>query len=105
MAVFEKQPGDVLDYDVDLTEWFKGIPGDDIESVEVSITAASESIPTLVAGPSPHPVCVLLGANPKRFKIWLGGGQEFMDYKVTCRVLTEQDRVKEVEFKIKVRDR
>lgn len=105
MAVFEKQPGDVLDYDVDLTDWFKGIPGDDIESVEVSITSAAESPPTLIAGPTPHPACVLLGASPKRFKIWLGGGQEFMDYKVTCRVLTEQDRVKEVEFKIKVRDR
>ena len=105
MSVFSKQPNDVLDYDVDLTEWFSDIPGDDIESVEITITSAMESEPALVVGPAPHPEHVLMGASPTRFKIWLGGGTHYIDYIVTCVIRTEQDRVKEVEFKIKVRDR
>lgn len=45
-----------------------------------------------------------MGAEPVRFKVWLGGGTEFVDYVVTCVVITEQDRQKEVEFKVKVRN-
>jgi hypothetical protein len=105
MTVFTKQPRDVLDYDVDMTDWFAGIPGDDIQSVQVIITSDAEPVPTLVAGPTAHPACVLIGAEPVRFKLWLGGGTEYMDYVVTCIVSTEQDRQKEVEFKVKVRNK
>ncbi len=105
METFVKQPSEVLDYDVDLSAWFADIPGDDIESVSIQITSVSEEIPTLVAGPAPHQPSVLMGANPKRFKVWLGGGTPYTDYVVTCFIRTEQDRAKEVEFKIKVRDR
>ena len=104
MKIFEKQPGDVLDYDVDMSEWFKDIPGDDIDSVTVSIRSSAEATPTLVAGPVPHPEVLLMGTEPTRFKVWLGGGTSYMDYIVTCLVVTEQDRQKEEEFKIKVRD-
>lgn len=105
MTTFTKQPRDVLDYDVDMSEWFASIPGDDIEHVEVLVTSASEQVSALVVGPAPHPDVVLIGANPVRFKLWLGGGTEYMDYTVTCIVTTEQDRQKEVEFKVKVRDK
>lgn len=105
MTTFTKQPRDVLDYDVDMTSWFAGIPGDDIQKVEVIITSDTEPTPTLVAGPLPHPAVVLLGSQPVSFKLWLGGGEVYMDYVVTCIVFTEQDRQKEVEFKVKVRDK
>ena len=105
METFIKQPSEVLDYDVDLSAWFAGIPGDDIEVVDIRINCPAEEVPTLIAGPSPHRAYVLMGANPVRFKVWLGGGTNFMDYTVTCVISTEQDRVKEVEFKIKVRDK
>ncbi|HCC63383.1 MAG TPA: hypothetical protein DEQ55_19830 [Pseudomonas sp.] len=105
MDVFSKQPNDVLDYDVDLTDWFADIADDDIESVEITVTSTAEPVPALVLGPVPHNPYTLLGASPQRFKLWLGGGTHFVDYVVTCVVRTEQDRVKEVEFKIKVRDR
>lgn len=105
MTTFTKQPRDVLDYDIDMAEWFASIPGDDIERVEVSISSDTEAVPTLVAGPLPHPVSVLIGAEPVRFKIWLGGGTDYMEYVVTCVVYTEQDRQKEVEFKVKVRNK
>lgn len=104
MYTFQKQPNEVLDYDVDMTPWFAGIPGDDIQSVTITVTAIGEDAPTLVLGPGIHPEYLLMGAEPVRFKVWLGGGTEFVDYVVTCVVITEQDRQKEVEFKVKVRN-
>ena len=104
MIAFSKQPRDVLDYDVDMTSWFSTIPGDDIQRVEILVTCDSEAVPTLLVGSPPHPAYTLIGASPVRFKMWLGGGTNYMDYIVTCVVTTEQDRTKEIEFKIKVRD-
>lgn len=105
MDTYVKQPNDVLDYDVDLSLWFAETPEDDIESVVLTITTVSDEVPTLITGPGIHPDYVLMGANPKRFKIWVGGGTDFVDYKISCLIKTEQDRVKEHEIKIKVRDR
>lgn len=105
MDTFLKQPRDVLDYDVDMTAWFAGSPGDDIQSVVITITSLDEPVPTLELGPLPHPTHVLLGAQPVSFKLWLGGGTDYVDYIVTCLVSTEQDRQKEIEFKIKVRNK
>lgn len=105
MDVFVKQPSEVLDYDVDMSEWFSSIPGDDIDSVQVAISTVMEDVPALVAGPVGHPEVVVIGAEPTRFKVWLGEGTDRVDYVVTCVVQTEQHRTKEVEFKIKVRNR
>lgn len=105
MSAFTKQPGDVLDYDVDMSGWFRDLPGDDIQSVSVTVTSFTEAAPTLRVGPAPHPAVVLIGTEPTRFKLWIGGGTNFTDYKVTCLVMTEQDRAKEIELTIKVRDK
>lgn len=105
MTTFHKQPNDVLDYDLDMSEWFASIEGDDIETIDITVTSLFEEEPTLVVGPIPHPAYVLIGANPVRAKLWLGGGTDRVNYEVTCVVKTEQDRVKEVEFTVKVRDR
>lgn len=105
MSVFTKQPGDVFDYDIDMSKWFADIPGDDIQSVTVSVSSDTEAVPSMVVGPPPHPQVVLIGSEPVRFKVWVGGGTNYNDYKVNCLVATEQDRVKEVEFTIKVRDK
>lgn len=104
METFVKQPRDVLDYDVDMANWFAGIPTDEIENVVITITCDSEDPPVLMAGPGVHPPMALIGASPVRFKIWLGDGTPYADYIVTCLVSTEQDRQKEVEFRVKVRD-
>lgn len=105
MDIFTKQPLDVRDYDVDMVPWFSSFPNDDIESVSFVVNSLAEASPALVIGPGVHPEYVLLGNNPQRFKVWLGGGTHMTDYIVSCVVHTEQDRVKEIEFKIKVRDR
>jgi hypothetical protein len=105
MQTYLKQPNDVLDYDVDMSGWFSSIPGDDIQSVALTVTSVSEEVPSLVLGPAPHPEYVLMGVIPVSFKIWIGGGTDYLDYVVTCVVMTEQDRRKEIEFKVKVRNR
>lgn len=105
MTTFTKQPNDVLDFDVDMADWFASIEGDDIESIDITVTSPAELEPSLVVGPVPHPAYILIGANPVRAKLWLGGGTHGMNYVVTCVVKTEQDRVKEVEFTVKVRNR
>lgn len=104
MDVFLKQPNDVLDYDIDLTPWFEGIPGDSVASVDVSVSSINEPVPTLVVGPLPHPKYILMGNDPTVFKLWIGGGTDRREYKVTCVVKTVKDRTKEVDFKIKVRN-
>ena len=105
MATFTKQPNDILDYDVDMSEWFSTIPLDEIESVGVTITSYQEDVPTLIAGPTPHPATEQDSVGATRFKVWLGGGTDYVDYAVTCVVKTEQDRHKEIDFKINVRDK
>lgn len=104
METMIKQPREVLDYDVDLSAWFSSIPTDDIQSVDISITSFQEDVPTLVLGPQPHQPYILMGDMPVAFKLWLGGGTDRTDYIVSCVINTEQDRRKEVEFKIKVRN-
>lgn len=104
MYTFQKQPSEVLDYDIVMDDWFSAIPGDDIQSVVLSVSSLMEETPTLVLGPAPHPTHILMGATPTKFKVWVGAGTEYVDYIITCVVTTEQDRRKEVEFKVKVRN-
>lgn len=105
MKVFTKQPREILDYDVDMTEWFSTIPGDEIDSVDIIVTSMAEEPTELIVGPAPHTDVVLIGTTPVVFKVWLGGGSEYVDYTVNCIINTLQHRKKEVEFKIKVRDK
>jgi hypothetical protein len=104
MQSFTKQPGEVLDFDVDARDFFKKLAGDRIQSVALSVRSDTEATPALVIGPAPHPPYVLIGATPVEFKVWIGGGTDFTQYVVQCAVTTLQDRVFEIEFKIKVRE-
>lgn len=103
MDIFTKQPSEVLDYDVDLEEWFQDIPGDDIESVALTTTGTGIN-PDLILGPNGKPAYQLLGSPSVRFKVWIGGGVDGQTYQVTCQITTEGGREKEVDFKIKVKD-
>jgi hypothetical protein len=105
MQSFDKQPGEVLDYDVSAKDFFKKLTSDRIQSVAITVRSDTEAAPTLVVGPLPHPEYVLIGATPIDFKVWLGGGTDFTQYVVQCVVTTLQDRLFEIEFKIKVREK
>lgn len=104
MDKFKKQPVDVLDYDVNFSDWFKTLEDDEIQSATVQIESDAEPVPTLLAGPDGRPSHQLLEARPLKLKVWLGGGTDGVDYKITVTITTAQDRVKQAEFVIKVRD-
>lgn len=105
MASKKKQPNDVLDYDVDLTDWFRDYTEDGVASISYSVISQTESSPTLVVGPAPHGATAIIGSPSTRFKVWLGGGTNNVDYTVVLLVTTSYSRKKEVELKIKVRDK
>lgn len=83
MRTFTKQPRDMLDYGIDLTDWLE--PEDEVESVTVE---APEGI-TL------GQVSIL----PNRVKFWISGGTSGESYKFSPLIYTES-RVKEVDFLI-----
>lgn len=104
MASQKKQPNDVLDYDVDLTAWFRDYKDDGIASITYSVISQTENTPSLEVGPAPHDPTFIIGSPATRFKVWLGGGTNNTDYSVILLVTTAYFRKKEVELKIKVRD-
>lgn len=86
---FEKQPAEILDYDVDYTEWF-GDRADTPESyvvvVPVGITKVSDALTGNVV------------------KVVLGGGTAGTKYKITVRLTTASGLVKESDFELKVKE-
>lgn len=90
MNLFQKQPADQLDYDLDFSEWLAD--GDTITG-----TSAVSDVPTEL---------VILSASvaDQTVKIWVSGGLDGSTYKVTATVSTSQGRIKELDFKIRVRD-
>lgn len=101
MERFDKQPADVLDYDLDLRRWFKTLSNDEVASVAVEITEGDDA---LVAGPAPHPEAVIFGDARQQVKVWIGAGTDGVTYKLRVTATTQQDRVKEIDFKIRVRE-
>lgn len=101
MIVFEKQPLEILDYDIHLEDWFGESSEDDIESVSFVVSGDDES---LEVGPEGYLTYVLLGEQPQSFKMWVGGGTDRKRYRVTATVNTEHGRVKEVEMLFKVKE-
>ena len=89
MEIYNQQPSEILDYDVDFTDWLA--LGDSVESTVVSskptgliigITADTTDIP----------------------KIWVSGGIDKVRYTISTVATTTQGRSKEVNFQIKIKD-
>ena len=84
-----KQPADVLDYDVEYGDWLPD--GDALsqatalaDSTDLSINSV-QVIGTMV-------------------KVWISGGIDGAQYKVTVTATTNDGRVKEANFTIRVRN-
>lgn len=86
-----QQPGEVLDYDIDYTEFFDG-EADVIASVTETVTPAG----TLNAN--------ALVADDHTVKVWLQGGADGEEYLVTIRATTGAGRVKENEIRVRIRE-
>jgi hypothetical protein len=101
MERFDKQPADVLDYDIDLRRWFKTLSNDEVVSAAVEVT---EGDGALTVGPAPHPEAVIFGDARQQIKVWLGAGTDGVTYKIRVTATTQQDRIKEIDFKLRVRE-
>lgn len=100
MAVTKtKQPSEVVDYDIDMTDYFEEIPDDEILSAAVTVEPAG-----LTLGPGTLPDWDKVGDPAWVLKIWVGDGVDGTKYKVTAVITTEDDRVEEVEFFVKVKE-
>ncbi len=90
LDTYTKQPAEVLDYDIDYTDWLE--TGDTIASktvtAETGLTVDSSAI---------------WGAD-KKVKVWLSGGTDATTYKVTVTIVTVAGCTKEDEFRMKIKE-
>lgn len=87
---FTKQPVDVVDYDIDYSEWLTS--GDNLETAMLGVEPATNLVIDSVF------------VNDPRIKIWVSGGTNGVTYKLTVTATTADGRVKQDEFRIKVKD-
>ena len=89
LGTFIKQPADVMDYDVEYQEWLS--PGDTLESAQVT--------------PSPDSITVqVVNLVDSRANIWLADGEVGTTYKFTINATTAYGRVRQDEFRVKIKD-
>lgn len=86
---FTKQPVEVKDYDIDYSEWLSA--GDNVESATVTVSPTGLTVDAVYI-------------NDPRIKIWLSGGTDGAAYKLTVTMTSADGRIKQDEFKIKVKD-
>lgn len=86
---FNKQPVEVKDYDIDYSEWLTD--GDSVQSATVVVAPTGLVVDSVFI-------------NDPRVKVWLSGGTSGTQYKLTVTMTTADGRVKEDEFKVRVKD-
>lgn len=88
LGTMTKQSADVLDYDIDYSQWLPS--GDHVQN-------ALATAPTGITIDSTF-------VNDPFVKIWLAGGTSGTSYKITVTVTTQDGRVKQDEFNVRVKD-
>lgn len=89
-GTYTKQPAEFLDYDLVYGEWLP--EGDAILSTVVTVEPATDLSVDAVFVSSPV------------IKLWLSGGANGTTYKLTLTTTTDAGRIKQDEFKLKVKD-
>ena len=89
LATYTKQPAEVLDYDVEYADFLGGV--DTLASVTHAVAPSGLTVS-------------LVSIIDTRVKVWVSGGVNGMTYKVTLVATTADGRVKEADFKIRVKD-
>lgn len=96
---FTKQPAEVLDYDIDFSEFLSDgdtLVGSGNPPIPTPLSVAVDD-PSITLGPT-----WLL--NDTTVKQWLSGGDNGKRYKITLTVTSSAGRVKQVEFVVRVKD-
>lgn len=94
---FVKQPSEVVDYELDMRDWFKRIRSDGIDSITTVVSPTGDPS-DIEVGPGALPDSELIGSPAHQARIWLGGGRDGVTYQVTATVTTTEGRVEEVDF-------
>ena len=89
LGTFIKQPFDVTDYDVEYQEWLP--PEDSLYETQVTVTPETISIQAA-------------RVVDQRVNIWLAGGEIGTTYKFTVNTTTLNGRVRQDEFRVKIKD-
>ena len=90
LGILLKQPADQRDYDIDFSRWLPD--GDTITNAQA--TAAPEGELTVES----------VQITDQIVKVWASGGNDGDTYTVTVTASTSGGRIKETDFKIRVRD-
>jgi hypothetical protein len=89
LGTFIKQPADITDYDVEYQEWLP--VGDSLLSTQVTV--------------SPDTITIQAArVVDQRVNIWLEGGEIGTTYKFTVNTTTAAGRVRQDEFRVKIKD-
>lgn len=91
LETFEKQPVDVLDYDIDYSNWLPDVDVVDAVSTNVSPTG-------LVVNTA------LITNDGTRVKLWVSGGVDGVTYKVEVTATTSEGRVKQDEIRFRCKE-
>lgn len=90
---YQKQPGEVLDYDIDFsTAYLSGLGDTAPGPAGLEVTAEpgiTVDYAELING---------------RVKVWLSGGTDGVTYKVTATITTLGGRTKQAEIAVKVKE-
>ncbi len=95
---FKKQPAEVVDYFIDMTEYFEELEGDFIANASDIVTTF------LPATDLSDGATVLVNAGADGFKQWFSGGLDGVTYAVTYVITTNVGRVEEIEMKLRVKE-
>ena len=98
LGTFTKQPNEVLDYDIDFSDFLPTV--DSVASVAKTIETNPDplAVTTLVLGANS------ISASGKVVKQWVSAGTDGQTYKIQLTITSVGGRVKEAEFRVKVKE-
>lgn len=100
----KKQPRERKDYTIDYSE-FLAPASDSLETVTTTVTTLLDGEPTDDPGTGTGPLVVDDTAlSASQATVWISGGVDEADYKVTVIVTTDGGRTDESELIFRVRD-
>ncbi len=92
-TTFAKQPSETLDYDIDLSAF---LPTTDYPVSATKSATGTDSLLTFGQ--------TVFNQVTKVAKQWISGGTDGVTYKVSMVITTNEGRIKEVDFNLKVKN-
>ena len=96
LGTFNKQPSEVLDFDIDFSQWLPA--GDTIDTATAEVTLGGAAL--LLTGTSGDTMII----DDTVVKQWVYAGTTGVTYQVQITATTVQGRVKEAEFRLRVKE-